>query len=50
MTFLLRGGYLRGEAVLTAISFNSRAAGRVSGQTGAALAAMGVQVQVITDV
>lgn len=50
MTFLFHGGYLCGNAVLTAIGFNSRAAGGVSGQAGAALAAVGVQVQVIADV
>lgn len=36
--------------MLPCVSFNSRAAGGVSGQTRAALAAGGVQVQVITDV
>lgn len=50
VTVLLHGGDLCGNAVLSGISFDSRAAGGVSGQTGAALATMRVQVQVITDV
>lgn len=50
LTFLLHGGHLCGDAVLAGVSFNSRAAGGVSRQTRAALAAWGVQVQVITDV
>lgn len=36
--------------MLPPVSFDSGTAGGVSGQTGAALAAGGIQVQVITDV
>lgn len=50
LTFLLHGGHLGGDTVLACVCFDSGAAGGVSGQTGAALTALRVQVQVITDV
>lgn len=48
--FLLHGGYLSGDAVLAGVSFNAGAAGGETGQTWAALTALGVHVQVITNV
>lgn len=50
LTLLLQGGHVCRDAVLTSISFNARAAGWMSWQTRAALAAVRVQVQVVTDV